>query len=196
MTPTPGKNSPLPFLPPTLLSLSWTLERLFELTRSPFRAHDLASYSAFGTVYRLQRYKDTVRYGILSADVPEDTVNPMYLVKNTQLSSFIQKLGGPLPIHIVDHTRWDLTVGWTTMSSRASSPAGSGRSRSSSPAGSRSRSGSPGGRSRSGSRASSRSSRRSVGSRSRSRSSVGSRSSRSSSPRFVSRFGLILTFAL
>jgi len=73
------------------------------------------------------------------------------------------------------------------MSSRASSPAGSGRSRSSSPAGSRSRSGSPGGRSRSGSRASSRSSRRSVGSRSRSRSSVGSRSSRSSSPRFVSR---------
>ena len=117
------------------------------------------------------------------------------LVCYTQLLSFIQKLGGPLLIN-VDHTRWGLTVGWTTMSSRASSPAGSGRSRSSSPAGSRSRSGSPGGRSRSGSRASSRSSRRSVGSRSRSRSSVGSRSSRSSSPRFVSRFGIILTFTL
>ena len=38
--PSTGKDFALPFLPATPLSLSWTLERLFVLTRLPSRALD------------------------------------------------------------------------------------------------------------------------------------------------------------
>ena len=45
---------------------SWALEGLFELTRRPSRALD----SPRALLPELQRYKDTVRYVALSAEVP------------------------------------------------------------------------------------------------------------------------------
>ena len=64
--PSSGKHYSLPFLPATPSSPSWTLEGLFELTRSPSRALNLDAYIAS----ELQRCKDTVRCGALGAKVP------------------------------------------------------------------------------------------------------------------------------
>ena len=59
-----GKHYPLPFLPAT--PLSWTLERLFELTRRPSWALD----SPRALLPELQRNKDAVRCAALGAEVP------------------------------------------------------------------------------------------------------------------------------
>ena len=47
----------LPFLPATFFFLSWTLERLFELTQPPSRAVNMTHFLPS----KLKRYKDTVR---------------------------------------------------------------------------------------------------------------------------------------
>ena len=66
MTPHWGGYFSHPFLPATPLSLSRTLEGLFDLTRRPSRALD----SPRALLPELQRYKDTVRCGALGAEVP------------------------------------------------------------------------------------------------------------------------------
>ena len=63
--PSLGKHYSLPFLPATPSSPSWTLEGLFELTRRPSWALD----SPRALLPELQRSKDTVRSGVLGAEV-------------------------------------------------------------------------------------------------------------------------------
>ena len=66
MTPLRGDYFSCPFFSATPSSLSRTLEGLFELKRRPSRALD----SPRALLPELQRYKDTVRYGALGAEVP------------------------------------------------------------------------------------------------------------------------------
>ena len=67
MTSSSGNLLSLLFLPATPLSLSQTLEGLFELTQRPSRALD----SPRALLPELQRYKDTVRCAaLLGTGVP------------------------------------------------------------------------------------------------------------------------------
>ena len=66
-------------LPP--LSLSRTLEGLFELTRRPSRALILDAY----VVSELQRYKDTVWCGALGAEVPGHHQQQLTQTSNVRL---------------------------------------------------------------------------------------------------------------
>ena len=62
MTANGGNTFPPPFLQAPPLSLSWTLEGLFELTRNPSRGLD----SPRALYLELQRYKDTIRCAALA----------------------------------------------------------------------------------------------------------------------------------
>ena len=66
MTPLSEKHYFLPFLPATPSSLSRTLEGLFKLTQRP----SWALHSSLGLLPELQRYKVTIRYAALGAEVP------------------------------------------------------------------------------------------------------------------------------
>ena len=66
MTPRPGKNNSLLVLPETPLSVSRTLEGLFELTLRPSTALN----SPRALLPELQRYKDTIRYATLGGGDP------------------------------------------------------------------------------------------------------------------------------